>query len=126
MIKKEDLISELKKNVQAPPAAKSAKTQRASRRTPELEGAPAPTEAASRQFTGRTLGFWGDDEDRAILRELALALFQAGLKPSESLAIRAAIRLVQKDHHFIEQARAVLERDGRRLRHQKEVSQVKS
>jgi hypothetical protein len=134
MIKRDDLLSELKKNVQATPSAKPAKARRASEPTPQTAETPAvpepaPTESAAKQFTGRPVGFWGDDEDRRILREFALVLYQAGLKPSESLAIRAALRLVSQEHRFgelVEQARTVLERDGRRLRHQKEAPKVQS
>jgi hypothetical protein len=88
-----------------------------------------PAEPVAKPFTGRPIGFWGDDEDRRILREFALVLYQAGLKPSESLAIRAALRLVSQEHRFgelVEQARTVLERDGRRLRHQKGAAKVQS
>jgi hypothetical protein len=132
MIKRDDLLSELKKNVQATPPAKPAKARREAEPTPKTEDAPAipgpvPIEPGAKQFTGRPIGFWGDDEDRRILREFALVLYQAGLKPSESLAIRAALRLVSQEHRFgelVEQARTVLERDGRRLRHQKGAAKV--
>jgi hypothetical protein len=127
MIKKDDLLSELKKNVQATAPVKPAKARGIPGPEPQSEQAPAVTEPAApepgaKQFTGRPIGFWGDDEDRRILRDFALVLYQAGLKPSESLAIRAALRLVSQEHRFgelVEQARSVLERDGRRLRHQK-------
>lgn len=137
MIKRDDLLSELKKNVQATqtaPPAKPAKARRDAERPPKTEEAsaipgPVPVDSGTKQFTGRPIGFWGDDEDRRILREFALVLYQAGLKPSESLAIRAALRLVSQEHRFgelVEQARAVLERDGRRLRHQKGSTKVQS
>jgi len=139
MIKRDDLLSELKKNVQATTTEKPSKGRRSSRVIPQDEGAtaaaeppptePAPAEPGGKQFTGRPIGFWGDDDDRRILREFALVLYQAGLKPSESLAIRAALRLVNQEHRFgelVEQARTVLERDGRRLRHQKGEAKVSS
>ena len=132
MIKKDDLLSELKKNVQATPPAKAAKARRGPDPEPPSEQAPVVTEPAAAEpgakpFTGKPIGFWGDDEDRRILREFALVLYQAGLKPSESLAIRAALRLISQEHRFgelVEQARTILERDGRRLRHQKGASKA--
>ena len=137
MIKRDDLLSELKKNVQAtqaPPPTKPAKVSRGPEPVPQADGAPevpepVPVEPVAKQFTGRPIGFWGDDEDRRILREFALVLYQAGLKPSESLAITAALRLIRQEHRFgalVEQARTILERDGRRLRHQKGASKVHS
>jgi hypothetical protein len=118
MIKRDDLLSELKKNVQATqasPPAKPGKGRRSPESVPQADGAPeipepVPAEPVAKQFTGRPIGFWGDDEDRRILREFAFVLYQAGLKPSESLAIRAALRLVSQEHRFgelVEQARTI-------------------
>src|SRR5271166_6716897 len=67
--------------------------------------------------SGRQAAFWLDDEDRSIFREVGMLLYTQGIKPSDNLVFRAALRLMPRDHRLIEQIRALLEKDGRRLRH---------
>jgi hypothetical protein len=66
---------------------------------------------------GRQAAFWLDDEDRGIFREVGMLLYTQGIKPSDNWVFRAALRLMPRDHRLIEQIRALLEKDGRRLRH---------
>jgi hypothetical protein len=125
MAKKNDRLEALHKNVQAEPAAKPSKRGRL-KRPPETRKGPRlePT-APAHESTGKPVGFWGDDEDRRILREFARVLFEARFKASESLAIRAALRLVRRENRaadLVEQARAVVERDGRPRRHEKKAA----
>ena len=131
MLNKTDLLLEqLNENVKVDPSKPNdAKRRRGTRRITEARQKanpdPEPSVPIPRKFTGRPIGFWGDAEDRRILREFSLILFQAGFKASESLAIRAALRLVhheQRASELVEQARTVLEKDGRRLRHNKETN----
>ena len=70
--------------------------------------------------TGKQAAFWLDDEDRALFHEFGMLLYSQGIKPSHNLVLRAALRLVPKDHRLTEKVRELLAQDGRKLRHQKE------
>jgi len=76
-----------------------------------------PVVAAFHGSSGRQAAFWFDDEDRGILREVGMSLYAQGIKPSDNLVLRAALRLMPRDHRLIEQIKVLLERDGRRVRH---------
>jgi hypothetical protein len=67
-------------------------------------------------YTGKTAALWFSDEDRAMLREWTVAAVQHDLRPSDSIIVRAALRLVSRDPRMIEQMRELAEQDGRRLR----------
>jgi hypothetical protein len=100
----------------------SKKALIASTRNP-APAAPEPKpqpETPAAVYTGRTAALWLDDEDRALLKELTVTAVQHDIRPSDSLIVRAALRLVVRDPRVIEQMRELLERDGRKLRHQKQ------
>ena len=81
---------------------------------------PSPkqvTEAPA--FTGRTAALWFDDEDRAIMRELTVMAVQQGIRPSDSLIVRALMRVTPRDERLFDMMRELAEHDGRKLRHQK-------
>ena len=86
----------------------------ASRGVPDVE-AEAPRATGS----GKQAAFWLDDEDRAIFHETGMLLYSEGIKPSHNLVLRAAIRMLPRDHRLIEKVRELIEKDGRKLRHQK-------
>ena len=67
--------------------------------------------------SGRQAAFWLDDEDRSIFREVGMLLYTQGIKPSDNLVFRAALRLMPRDHRLMEQIQLLVEKDGRRLRH---------
>ena len=67
--------------------------------------------------SGRQAAFWLDDEDRSIFREVSMLLYTQGIKPSDNLVFRAALRLMPRDHRLLEQIQLLVEKDGRRLRH---------
>ncbi len=69
--------------------------------------------------TGKQAAFWLDDEDRALFHEFGMLLYSQGIKPSHNLVLRAALRLVPKDHRLTEKVRELLAQDGRKVRHQK-------
>ena len=75
--------------------------------------------ARIKRRTGTRAAWQGcvDDEDRGILREVGMSLYAQGIKPSDNLVLRAALRLMPRDHRLIEQIKVLLERDGRRVRH---------
>jgi hypothetical protein len=94
--------------------------------SPQKEPRPKAAKAARKPVangtaatgSGRQAAFWLDDEDRKIFREVGMLLYQQEIKPSDNLILRAAIRLMPTDHRLVEQVRLLLERDGRKLRHQ--------
>ena len=76
-------------------------TEPAAKRQP-----PPPTPAAtSNGATGKTAAFWIDDEDRELLRQAAMLLLGAGIRPSDSLTLRAALRLLPMNTTFLDKAR---------------------
>lgn len=81
---------------------------------PVKKDEPLPTAG-----TGKQAAFWLDDEDRALFHEFGMLLYSQGIKPSHNLVLRAALRLVPKDHLLTEKVRELLAQDGRKVRHQK-------
>jgi hypothetical protein len=85
---------------------------------------PAPAKANSpRQpkpktpiTSGKTAAIWLDEVDRAVLREVTVLAVNMGLKPSDSVIVKTALRMLPRNPQMIEQMREVMERDGRRLR----------
>jgi hypothetical protein len=82
-----------------------------------------PVVAAFHGSSGRQAAFWLDDEDRGILREVGMSLYAQGIKPSDNLVLRAALRLMPRDHRLIEQIKVLLEKGGRRVRHRDKAAQ---
>ena len=133
-MKKKDLIAQISKNLvadkPAPPAAPvevpAAMETEAPKVAPKRRIAPAATSvtpavapAGPTPGTGKQAAFWLDDEDRAIFHEMGMLLYSQGIKPSHNLVLRAAIRMVPRDHRLVEKVRELMENDGRKLRHQK-------
>lgn len=103
----------------AKPGTSRPGTEPAAKRQP-----PPPTPATTPNgATGKTAAFWIDDEDRELLRQAAMLLLGAGIRPSDSLTLRAALRLLPMNTTFLDKARELVERDGRKLRHQKPAAQ---
>jgi predicted nucleic acid-binding protein len=74
-----------------------------------------PETAAARPKTrrGKAVQFWLHDEDRKLIRELAAYLSTQGLRPTDSLIVRAALRLAPADARLLEAFREALSQDGR-------------
>jgi hypothetical protein len=80
-------------------------------------GSPAGhPEPEPRNGKGRPVAFWINDEIRGILDEVGIMLYAKGIKPSDSLVVRVALRLLPRDHRLIEGAREMIEQDRRRQR----------
>jgi hypothetical protein len=123
-IDKKALIAQITENVRVPPVQegshqeqKPALEQKRPRVSRVKSKPVAP--AAAGTSSGRQAAFWLDDEDRAIFREVGMNLYSQGIKPSDNLVLRAALRLMPRDHRLIEQIRILLENDGRKLRHRR-------
>ena len=133
MKNKKDLIAQISKNL-APaetPAPlpgrepKSQTTEKPKSAAPKrragaaTSAAPAPAPSVPTPGTGKQAAFWLDDEDRTIFHEMGMLLYSQGIKPSHNLVLRAAIRMVPRDHRLVEKVRELMDNDGRKLRHQK-------
>lgn len=98
---------------------RSARAIPASPSEPLVDIPPAKPEKPSSATTGKPAAVWFDDEDRAILRELSVLMLNQGIDPSHSLIVRVLLRLAPRDASLIDQARELIARDGRKLRHRK-------
>ena len=83
------------------------------------EPVPLPPSSSSNTGTGKQSAFWLDDEDRQLFQELGMFLYSQGIKPSNNLLFRAALRMVPRDHQLVEKVRELLAADGRKMRHKK-------
>jgi hypothetical protein len=123
-IDKKALIAQITENVRVPPVQEGSHQEQKPAleqkrpRVSRVKSKPlAP--AAAGTSSGRQAAFWLDDEDRAIFREVGMNLYSQGIKPSDNLVLRAALRLMPRDHRLIDQIRILLENDGRKLRHRR-------
>jgi hypothetical protein len=123
-IDKRALIAQIAENVRVPPVEEASRQEQKPApqvkrsRVSRVKSKPvAPATAGT--SSGRQAAFWLDDEDRAIFREVGMNLYSQGIKPSDNLVLRAALRLMPRDHRLIEQIRILLEHDGRKLRHRR-------
>ena len=128
MRNKKDLIAQISQNVAPalnppPPLPESVPPEVAERQEKEpARRSSAATTASPTTGTGKQAAFWLDDEDRAIFHEMGMVLYSQGIKPSYNLVLRAAIRMVPRDHQLVEKVRYLIENDGRKLRHQKKTT----
>ena len=74
------------------------------------------TKPAKRKF-GTPAQFWLHDEDRRTLRELAAWLSGQGLRLTDSMVIRAALRTAKTGEELLQACRQAAEADGRLKRH---------
>ena len=106
------LREQLAKQVEAP-AAKAGADVLAARPEPPLVK-PEPRSGGSGK--GSPVSFWVNEEDRSILNEIGIMLYAKGIKPSDSLIVRVALRLLPRDHRLVEGAREMQDQDRRRQR----------
>jgi hypothetical protein len=127
MKNKKDLIAQISQNVapalNPPPLLpESVPPEVAERHEKEPTRRSGATTASPTTGTGKQAAFWLDDEDRAIFHEMGMVLYSQGIKPSYNMVLRAAIRMVPRDHQLVEKVRYLIENDGRKLRHQKKTT----
>jgi hypothetical protein len=127
MKNKKDLIAQISQNVapalNPPPLLpESVPPEVAERQEKEPTRHSSATTVSPTTGTGKQAAFWLDDEDRAIFHEMGMVLYSQGIKPSYNLVLRAAIRMVPRDHQLVEKVRYLIENDGRKLRHQKKTT----
>lgn len=62
---------------------------------------------------GKPVQFWMHEEDRKLIRELAAWLAGQGIRSTDSMVVRAALRLVKTGPGFLEAYRNAAALDGR-------------
>lgn len=84
---------------------------------PSVEESPAATALAQRPVTGKRVGkpvqFWLHDEDRKLVRELSAWLAGQGIRPTDSMVVRAALRMSKPGSVFLDAYRRASLLDGR-------------
>ena len=66
---------------------------------------------------GKQVQFWFHEEDGKLVRELAAWLAGQGVRPTDSLVIRAALRAAETGTAFLQAYRRAAELDGRLKKH---------
>ncbi|SRR5579883_273936 len=74
---------------------------------------PARSVPVKTKGRGQPAQFWFHDEDRVLVRELAAWLAGQGVRSTDSLVIRAALRTVRTGPEFLEAYRHASQLDGR-------------
>lgn len=81
---------------------------------PESSTATIATEPRSKRGrVGRPVQFWMHEEDRRILRELSAWLAGQGVRASDSLVIRTALRSAKTGSELLEAYKEAAKLDGR-------------
>ena len=75
-----------------------------------------PAEKKPNRRIGRAVQFWMHDEDIKLVRELSAWLAGQGIRPSDSLVIRAVLRAVKTGSGLLEAYAQAAKLDGR-LKH---------
>jgi hypothetical protein len=73
----------------------------------------APAEKKPKSRVGKPVQFWMHDEDRKLVRELSAWLPGQGLRPTDSMVIRAVLRLAKTGGGLIEAYWDAAKLDGR-------------
>ena len=99
-----------KVDVEEATAAKRPEPEQPAKRT-VTKPAVAAKQAKSR--VGKPVQFWMHDEDRKLVRELSAWLAGQGLRPTDSMVIRAVLRLAKTGGGLIEAYWEAAKLDGR-------------
>ncbi len=67
----------------------------------------------SKSKVGKPVQFWMHDEDRKLVRELSAWLAGQGIRPSDSMVIRAALRMAKVGSPLVEAYWEAAKLDGR-------------
>lgn len=78
---------------------------------------PLPVVEKPKPRKGKQVQFWFHEEDGKLVRELAAWLAGQGVRPTDSLVIRAALRAAETGTAFLQAYRKAAELDGRLKKH---------
>ena len=82
-----------------------------------VETMPQTDAKPGKRRYGTPAQFWLHDEDRRTLRELAAWLSGQGLRLTDSMVVRAALRTAKTGDELLQACRQAAEADGRLKRH---------
>ena len=82
--------------------------------TPVVRKRSTPSPAVKVKKRGTAVQFWMRDEDRQVIRELSAYLAAQGERATDSLVVRAALRMAKADAGLIRAFREAQSLDGRR------------
>jgi hypothetical protein len=78
---------------------------------------PRPVAEKPKARKGKQVQFWFHEEDGKLVRELSAWLAGQGVRPTDSLVIRAALRTAPTGTGFLQAYRKAAELDGRLKKH---------
>jgi hypothetical protein len=81
--------------------------------TRKRPGKPEPDQAKPKSRVGGPIQFWFHDEDRRLIRELAAWLAGQGLRPTDSMVVRSALRMAKTGSALLEAYHEEARLDGR-------------
>lgn len=96
----------------APEHPAPAATISSSRERIEAKADHKKPKAAPRRV-GKPVQFWMHDQDRQLIRELSAWLAGQGIRPSDSMVVRAALRMAKTGGPLLEAYRDASQLDGR-------------
>jgi hypothetical protein len=73
----------------------------------------SPSQKAVKGRIGKPVQFWMHDDDRKLVRELSAWLAGQGVRPSDSMVVRAALRFAKTGGAFLESYWQAAQLDGR-------------
>lgn len=115
------LLAAIQRNVPAPALAPAAvvapepsANAAAGRRKPAKRAEPIPM---PKSRVGKPVQFWLHDEDRRLVRELAAWLAGQGIRTTDTMVIRSALRMAKTGGELLDAARQASQLDGRLKQH---------
>jgi hypothetical protein len=109
-IKRQPTNATSEKKIEEALPVKTPETEKHSRSESLQKAAP---EKKTKSKMGKPVQFWMHDEDRKLVRELSAWLAGQGIRPSDSMVIRAALRFAKTGGGLIEAYWQAAKLDGR-------------
>jgi hypothetical protein len=117
-----DLLAAIKRTAPtdqpASEASQPSVADDAAERGPNRKTAAKAVEiTAAKSRVGKPVQFWLHDEDRRLVRELAAWLAGQGIRPTDSMVIRAALRQAKTGGELLKAYHEASQLDGRLKQH---------
>jgi hypothetical protein len=94
------------------PATQATQTEEKPKKKDDRPAAPSAARKPKSKV-GKAVQFWMHDEDTQLVRELSAWLAGQGVRPSDSMVIRAALRYAKTGNALLEAYRQASKLDGR-------------
>src|ERR1035438_8679947 len=117
------LLATIQRKAPSNPTPEEPQPETAVKGQPEARRKPAQraeAPVAGRSRVGKPVQFWLHDEDRRLVRELAAWLSGQGIRSTDSMVIRAALRTARTGSELLEAYRQASQLDGRLKQHKAE------